>query len=120
MTSLTQAKDIPYLYKETTSSIDYTKDHQDSDVLVVYSGAWRLNAVYQELIQYNQLRLISKKKLAQFKDTIGNYNDTIVYIIGKDFEDTLNDLLELNSNWESYTLENSSYYFQVYSIRSHP
>lgn len=115
---LIQNKNIEYLYQDTLPSIEFAKEHKDADVLVIYSGAWRLNSVYEELIQYNQLRAITKKKLANFEDIIDNYNDAIVYIIGNDIPTTLETLLSMNTNWSSYTLVNSSTYSHVYYLRS--
>ncbi|PXV91464.1 dolichyl-phosphate-mannose-protein mannosyltransferase [Lachnotalea glycerini] len=115
---LIQNKNIDNLHKESEPAIQFAEDNKKADVLVVYTGAWRLNSVYVELTQYNQVRVITKKNLANFIDTIDNYNDAIVYIIGNDYEDTLVTLMSMNPSWTSYTSVNSTQYSHVYQLRS--
>ncbi|MFA9376842.1 MAG: hypothetical protein ACERKZ_08810 [Lachnotalea sp.] len=113
---LAQNSNINYLYKETSPAIQFAASNKEADVLVVYTGAWRLNAAYEELIQYDHLRIISTKKLAKFTETIDNYGNTIVYIIGDDPLDTLANLMNMNPRWSSYTLESTSQYTNIYLV----
>ncbi|MFA9379245.1 MAG: hypothetical protein ACERKZ_21240 [Lachnotalea sp.] len=115
---LVQNRNITYLYKETAPLVQFAKENKDSDVLVVYDSPWQLNYVYEELAQYEHIRVMSQFDLFKFKDIIDSYNDSIVYVVSFSYNSTMDDLMSMNHSWESYTLENETHDFFCLKLKS--